>query len=94
MTYDDLKQEFRLTNDGDSWGNAMSWLFAMADEIYFHRDFEVPTKWQFRPSPLGPDTEERYETEIIKETKDAELIKFADLIYRYETALRHAGESY
>ena len=34
----DLKNEFKLTNDGDNWGNVMQWLFAIADYLTFETD--------------------------------------------------------
>lgn len=83
MTYDDLKQEYRLTNDGDDWGTATFWLFNIADEIYFERDFDVPHEWQFRPSPLGKCSDDNYIEYSITEAGDGDLLRFGKLLHRY-----------
>jgi len=62
----DLKNEFKLTNDGDNWGNVMQWLFAIADYLTFETKECVPDAWQFRPSPLGAD-EESYVFQALKD---------------------------
>lgn len=95
LTYDNLKQEFRLTDSGDSWGSVMAWWFAVADEIYFGRDFEVPGEWRFRPSPLGSQNDpEMYETECVREASDEALQRFGAVLTRYASMLRAAGKDY
>ena len=47
-----LKDEFKLTNDGDNWGNVTAWLFAICDYITFETNDYIPNSWQFRPSSL------------------------------------------
>ena len=90
-----LKQEFNLTSDGDAWGNAMLWWFSIADEIHFNREFDVPSEWQFRPSPIGPSNDpDDYITTVVREASDAELQSFGALIHRYARALKHAGKDY
>lgn len=83
MDLQDLKFEFRLTNDGDDWGHVMRWLFAIADEIYFNRDFPVPADWGFRPSPLGPSNDDDdYTTQCVREADDASLLMFGKMMNR------------
>lgn len=93
MTYDNLKAEFRLTNDGDSWGNAMSWWFAVAGEMY-ERGLEVPPAWQYRPSPMGAIDPDQYEAPIVAEAADDNLCRFGAMLHRYAGMLRAAGKDY
>ena len=95
MTFSDLKAEFRLVSDGDDWGTAMLFWFAIADEIHFNRDFPVPNEWEFRPSPLGPSNEEGdYIADTVREADDDSLARFGALIHRYARLLRHLGKDY
>jgi len=96
LTYNDLKAEFKLSSDGDEWGNVMQWWFTVADEIYFNRDtIEVPESWEFRPSPLGPSNEpDDYPTYIVADAKADDLLRFGKLMDRYAGALRHADHDY
>lgn len=94
-TLKDLKHEFRLTSDGDKWGNAMHWLFCLADEMHFRRDaMNVPAEWQFKPSPFGPDDEDEYVNESLSRTPTHTLEAFGALIYRYCDKCRAAGLDY
>jgi hypothetical protein len=95
-SYDDLKTEFRLSNDdGDSWGSVMAWLFAIADEITFYRNptLNVPNEWEFRPSPLGADTETQTH-KICHQAKDIALVKLGDTLWRYRAKLIVADKDY
>ena len=93
-SYKDAKFEFKLTSDGDKWGNGMIWLFNIADEIHFNRDTCVPDEWQFRPSPLGPSSDDDYQAEIVQNMPDDDLLRFGNVIHRYLDRVRFLGEDY
>ena len=97
MTYNfaDMKAEFRITHDGDDWGHVMQWLFSIADEIYFNRDFPVPVDWEFQPSILGPSNDpDDYTTEIVSNADDESLLRFGVMLNRAAACLRAKGKSY
>jgi hypothetical protein len=96
LSYEDMKDELRLFgDDGDPWGTVMSWWFAIADEIYFNRDFDAPTEWQFKPSPIGPSNEpDSYETEVVEQATDDALQKFGALMHRAAQLLKHMNRDY
>ena len=91
----DLKNEFKLTDDGDNWGNVMQWLFAIADYLTFETYECVPDEWQFKPSPFGAD-EERYEFQALKEMElpSDEVLQFGKVLFRVRDILESKGESY
>lgn len=95
-TYKDAMGEFRLMFDsGDAWGSAMNMWFAIADEVYFNRDMEVPTEWNFKPSPIGPANDpDDYATEIVTNMSDDALSRFGAVMHRYVGVLKHAGVDY
>ena len=96
MNFNDLKSDFRMTSDGDNWGNCLSWWFTIADEIYFNREnLRVPESWRFKPSMCGPSNEaNRWETIAVLEADDVSLMKFGHLISRYASLLKHLGKDY
>ncbi len=90
-----LKADFKLSCDGDTWGETMQWWFTIADEIYFNRDFPVPADWHFRPSPLGPSNEPgEWPVDIVEAAGDDELLAFGNLLNRYARLLKRAGKDY
>jgi len=90
-----LKQEMRLTHDGDAWGNTMGWWFAVADELNTRDPALVPAHWEFRPSPLGPSNDpDAYETYVVEEAPTKALIAFGNILTRYAQRLRRAGLDY
>ena len=91
----DLKNEFKLTNDGDNWGHVMQWLFAIADYLTFETDECVPDEWQFKPSPFGAD-EENYVFQALKEMAlhGDEVLQFGKVLIRVRNILESKGESY
>lgn len=93
MTCEDLKNEYKLTNDGDSWGNSMSWWFAIADELEGNRGLLCPEHWEYRMSPMRPDNE-NYEASIVTDYPDDDLIEFGNVLERYTRLLKHLGEDY
>ena len=95
FTYANAKAEFRLTSDGDDWGNVLGWWFHVADEIYWNRDFPVPEEWEFRASPIGPQNEpDEYETEVVRNMSDDDLAHFGAVLNRYARFLKHCGKDY
>lgn len=88
-----LMQEYRLTCDGDTWGNTMAWWFAVAGEMH-ERGLDIPADWQYRPSPLGGKNDDAYETPICEEASDDALILFGRAMNRYATILKAAGKDY
>jgi len=91
----DLKNEFKLTNDGDNWGNVMQWLFAIADYLTFETDECVPDEWQFKPSPFGA-AEECYVFQALKEMElpSDDVLQFGKVLIRVRDILESKGESY
>ena len=94
-----LKEEFKLTNDGDHWGNVMAWLFAIGDYITFETDECIPDTWQFKPSPCGANEDcdvfqslrhFAYEKQVTNE----EILHFGNLLMRVRDILESKGESY
>jgi len=95
MDLKDLKLAFRLTNDGDDWGHVMSWLFVVAEEIHFERDFPVPDEWKFRPSVFGKTTgDEDYILGIVFQADDENLLAFGKILHRAAECLRARGRDY
>jgi hypothetical protein len=95
MDLQDLKFEFRLTNDGDDWGHVLTWLFAVAEEIYFERDFPVPDKWKFKPSIFGKTIDEAdYCSVIVCQADDESLLAFGKILDRAAQCLRAHGKDY
>ena len=94
-----LKNEFKLTNDGDNWGNVMAWLFAIGDYITFETDESVPDEWQFKPSPMGAN-EDCFVFQSLRhfasegEIMSADVLKFGNVLNRVRDILERKGESY
>lgn len=94
-TYNDLKREFGITNDGDSWGTVMGWLFAISDVLHFDRDDETPImEWGYSPSPIQSEPKDTFEAEIAREADTADLIEFGCVLSRYANMLEKAGKNY
>jgi hypothetical protein len=99
----DIKAEMRMFYDGDPWGWAMGWLFAIARAVNGETG-ETPEHWQYRPSPLEkwpplrdedcfPDSEVWAWVDngwfSIQEIEDA-----GEVLHRYTAMLRRAGADY
>ena len=95
LDLDGLKAEFRLSNDGDSWGTAMQWRFAIAAVLY-DRDEDIPGDWHYRPSPMaGPQADpECYADQVCSEADSGALLEFGIILDRYDSMLRAAGQDY
>ena len=96
LSMSQLKHDFRLTSDGDDWGNCLHWWFTIADEIHFNRaNLSVPLSWKFKPSPFGfTNDPENYITHCVREADDASLMQFGHLVNRYARFLKHLGKDY
>jgi|SRR5215472_1875449 len=93
LTARDLMAEFRISADGDWWGNTMGWWFAVAGEMW-ERGLPIPDSWQYRPSPFGGRDPDAYETEPCERATDHALILFGRALHRYAGILKKAGQDY
>lgn len=87
-----LKDEFRLTGDGDDWGNAMSWWFAVALEMN-DRGMTIPDDWKFRAG-AGRSDAETLEGEACQQAEETALEEFGALLDRYVRYLKFKGKDY
>lgn len=96
MTIQDLKSEMRLCDFAhDPWGTAMSWHFAVAEQLHFTRATPVPEAWQFKPGMSYEDQDfEGYEIEFVRLASDEVLVAFGNLLRRYTALLERKGLSY
>jgi len=93
MTLQDLKSEFRLASDGDSWGSVMEWWFGVAGEMY-ERGLDIPDDWRYRPSPFGGVDPDSYVAPILAEADDNDLARFGAILNRYAGVLKAKGKDY
>lgn len=94
-----LKEVYNMYHDGDQWGNAMGFFFAVADYLCFDTDIPVPDSWGFRPSPLGPDDESYQYREIetlieAGEITDQDVLRFGRILNRLTDIYRAKGIDY
>ena len=94
--FDACVREFRLTNDGDTWGNVLGWLFRIADSLTFHHREPVPDCWEFRPSQSGraDAPEEDAIAEMLDETDPADLVLFGGTLLLARDVLIAQGRDY
>ena len=98
LDYSDLKFEYRLYHDGDNYGHAIEWLFAVAAELYWRDPSLVPVEWQYEPGacvvgdPLDHDGS--YAAIISREAETYALEQFGELLSRYVAILKATGRSY
>lgn len=94
LFYEDLKTEYRLTNDDDAWGNCMGWLFAVCGEIYM-RGRDIPAAWGYSPGMASdPRDPESYEGQSCKLATDQALDKFGENLHRLAGFLKACGKDY
>ena len=94
-----LKNEYKLTNDGDAWGNCMQWLFAICDYLTFDTDECIPDEWKFRASLMGANEDcfcyqslRHFASE--QEITDSDVLKFGKVLIRLRDILERKGLSY
>jgi hypothetical protein len=93
MEYADLKQHFAQTNDGDTWGSAMSALFAVSGEMHF-RGMDVP--WPYSPGAGGDGRAEigdDWRLELSLASADA-LERFGAVLSRAYDICKAQGKDY
>jgi len=94
-----LKNEYKLTNDGDAWGNCMQWLFAICDYLTFETDECIPDEWKFRASPMGAN-EDCFCYQSLRhfafeqEITDSDVLEFGKVLIRLRDILERKGLSY
>lgn len=92
-----ILDEFRHGSTGDRWGDAMNWLFIIADAMT-HLGMTVPSHWEYRHSPVcdGSELTDWGWLDMVRdgEWSYAELVNAGNVLSRYTDALRNAGESY
>lgn len=100
--YKELRFTYSLSSDGDAWGDALTFHFAVAEALTHAGDGEVPAEWGFRDSPQHasplpaddwPDAELMELTEAGTVTSD-DLRAFGHVLHRYLRILRDAGRDY
>lgn len=91
---DALKTEWRMTYDkGDSWGCVMAWLFAIADEMHWQRDLEVPAKWEYSPG-MGIGDTESYQYQACHAATDEALTALGEMLWRFRDLCIRKGLDY
>lgn len=94
-----LKNEYKLTNDGDHWGNCMQWLFAICDYLTFETDECIPDEWKFRPA-MGGANEDCYCYQSLRHfafeqfITSKDVLEFGRVLIRLRDILEHKGLSY
>ena len=92
--YDDIKAEFRLSNDGDGFGNCMGWMFPIAIELDL-RGAGVPEAWQYRAGAMGSHHEpDCYVAECLQNYSDETIQQFGNVLSRYQSKLHAADMAY
>lgn len=91
-SFQNLKDEFRLTGNGDVWGNTMAWWFAVALEMN-DRGLTIPDEWKFRAG-AGRSDADTLEGEACQQASEEALEEFGALLNRYADYLKFKGKSY
>jgi hypothetical protein len=92
--YKDIKHDAMLTYDSyDAWGWAMTWWFAVADEMT-RRGLDIPATWQYRPGLDVSRDEDSYEDETLELADDDALEHFGNVLARFARILEHQGKDY
>lgn len=101
--YRAIMTEVRISNDGDSWGTVMEWLFSIAEVAYVLHGVTLP---EFSPSPFLRPFERStlwdsgHATDTITGWEDSGTVTLPDLrraftvLSRYADMLRAAGKDY
>ncbi len=92
--YSNLKQQYNEVFDSyDPWGSNISVMFTIANEL--HMRGNVPHEWEYGPGAVAdPREEDDYLYEICKATNTEVLIKFGNVLERYDNKLRLADKNY
>lgn len=84
-----------MTNDGDSWGTCMSWLFSVCDWLYENgENGDLTDRLEYSPGAMGPACE-GYDFDSLNEIGDQESIEeLGEILARWRSMLRAAGQDY
>lgn len=99
-TRNPILETMRDTFDGGySWGSTMEWWFAIADVITEIDPSQVPSDWEFRQSPLGPDIWGFAYQAIVRTMRNEgatleTLLHAGTVLTRYAAQLKLAGVGY
>jgi len=92
---DDIRSDFRLSNDGDGFGNCMAWLFPIAIELDLRESTAVPAEWQYRAGAMGSHHEpDCYVAECLQAYSDETILQFGNVLSRYQNKLHAADLTY
>lgn len=95
-----LISEYGISYDGgDQWGSVMSWLFPVADKLYWE-GHGVPEAWGYSPGMAdGPDADdEDYPASLLHELEHlytpADLVAFGEILNEEADLLKKEGKDY
>jgi hypothetical protein len=102
--YQLIADEFRMTDDGDKWGNVRLWHYSIA-EILYHNGHDIPDSWGFEDSPLHSGDEyfidpQWDELETLRdlyesgEVTEVDIRDFGDYLHEVTQSMIKAGEDY
>lgn len=86
--------------DGDPYGTAMEWWFAIADQVWHWMPEAIPADWQFGHSPLCEGLDDSYSDSMIRDmlkrgdTNIRALRDYGVILTRYMGWLKRAGLNY
>lgn len=92
MNIKDLKHEFKMSCDGDAWGNCMDYAFALCD-VLIDMGYQPPDYWKFKQGVGGTDSE-AFGYEVLAMYNIDELLYFSKILYHYKNYLERKGKSY
>lgn len=106
-THEQLRDLWQMSQDGDTYGTAMSLLFAVCECI--HHDctvIEVPAEWQYRHSPIecspldSSDSEAWWDEQQLRElladglVTELDVLHFGEVLHRLIGICKAQGRDY
>jgi len=95
LTLDELKRDYKINSTSDTWGDAMSYGFAICETLHERGEHDIPKLMEFRPSPFG--VSEDSEDTIREELKlyDTNVLEsFGRILNRLIDILKYSGRNY
>ena len=92
MNIDEFKKEFRLVNDGDSWGAHYDAWFGVCEILYFKEE-SIPFSWQFKKGGRLID-KLNYWYSIFINVDSKDLLKIGAFLERYHSLLKYYEKDY
>jgi len=93
-TYKRLKDEYRMSCDGDGFGDCMAWAFPIAIELAIRGD-GPPESWGYKAGAGGSHHEpDDYAAMVIADYPSDVLEQFGNVLSRYQAKCHAAGISY